>query len=178
VAYLNEPTGEYVHAKAPQELFTGKTGCFLLSVISVVFKTEYYFMFAYFNNTMVGNCHTVGVLSEISHNMFRFSERRLTVNNPAIVPCFFNLFVVFGQDILTGKMLFHSGHEPSPELKAKPDNRIKVFACLADLFHAALNGIAKRRNYAVDMRMKAEVLPPGMQYAYGAAFRSVMTVTK
>jgi hypothetical protein len=86
--------------------------------------------------------------------------------------------VVFGQEILTGKILFHSGHEPSPELKAKPGNRVKVFTGLADLFHAALNRIAKRRNYAVDMRMKAEVLPPGMQYAYGAAFRRVMTVTK
>jgi hypothetical protein len=38
--------------------------------------------------------------------------------------------------------------------------------------------MAKRRNYAMDMRMKAEVLPPGMQYAYGAAFRSIMTVTE
>jgi hypothetical protein len=95
--------------------------------------------------------------------MFRFSERRFTVNNPSIVPCFFNLFEVFGQEILTGKMLFNSGHEPSPELKAQPGNRIKVFACLADLFHAALNRIAKRRNYAVDMRVQAEVLPPGMQ---------------
>jgi hypothetical protein len=88
------------------------------------------------------------------------------------------MVVVFRKKILTGKMLFHSGHEPSPELKAQPGNRIKIFACLTDLFHAALNRIAKSRNYAVDMRMKAEVLPPGMQYAYGAAFRRVMTVTK
>ena len=122
--------------------------------------------------------HTVGILSEISHNMFRFSKRRFTVNNPSVVPCFFNMVVVFGKEILTSKMLFHSGHEPSPELKTKPGNRVKVFACLADLLHAALNGITKCRNYTVDMRMKAEVLPPGMQYAYGAAFHRVMTVTK
>jgi hypothetical protein len=135
-------------------------------------------MIAYFNNTMICYGYTVGILSKISHNMFWFPERRFTVNNPSIVPCFFNMVVVFGKEILTGKMLFHSGHEPSPELKAKPDYRVKVFACLPDLFHAALNGITKRRNYTMDMGMQTEVLPPGMQYAYGAAFSRVMTVTK
>jgi hypothetical protein len=130
------------------------------------------------NNTMICYGHPVSILTEISNNMLRFTKGWLAVYNPSIVPGLFNLFVVFGQEILSGKMLFHSGHEPSPELKAQPGNRIKVFPCLADLFHAALNRIAKRRDYAVDMRMKAEVLPPGMQYAYGAAFRSIMTVTK
>jgi hypothetical protein len=130
------------------------------------------------NNTMICYGHPVGILSEISHNMFRFAERRLTVNNPAIVPCFFNLFVVFGQEVLSGKIPFHFGHEPSPELKAQTGNRVKVFTGLADLFHTALNRIAKRRDYTVDMWMKAEVLSPGVQYAYGAAFRSIITVTK
>ena len=72
-------------------------------------------MFAYFNNTMICYGYMVGILAEISHNMFRFSKRRLTVNNPAIVPYFFNMVVVFGKEILTGKMLSHPGHEPSPE---------------------------------------------------------------
>jgi hypothetical protein len=135
-------------------------------------------MFTDINNTMICYGHTVGILSEISHNMIWFSKRRFTVNNPSIVPCFFNLFVVFGQEILTGKMHFHSGHEPSPELKAQLSNRVKIFTCLTDLLHAAFKGITKCRNYTVDMRMKAEVLPPGMQDAYGAASRRIMTVTK
>src|SRR4030042_2513891 len=132
-------------------------------------------MIANINNTMICYGHPVSILSQITHNMFRVHERRLTENNPSVVPCFFNLFVVFAKEILTGKILFNSGHEPSPELKAKPCNRVKIFTCLADLLHTALNRIAKRRNYAVDMRMQAEVLPPGMQYAYCAAFRRVMT---
>jgi hypothetical protein len=114
------------------------------------------------NNAMICYGHPVSILTEISNNMLRFTKGRLAVHNPSIVPCFFNLFVVFGQEILSGKMFFHSGHEPSPEFKTKPGNRIKVFPCLADLFHAALNRIAKRRDYTVDMRMKAEVLSPGM----------------
>jgi hypothetical protein len=135
-------------------------------------------MFTYFNNTIVGYSHTVGILSEISDNMFRFTKRRFTVNNPWGFPCFSNMFVVLGKEILSGKILFHSGHEHSPELKTKHFNRIKIFASLTDLLHAALNGMAKRRNYTMDMRMQAEVLSPGMQYAYGAAFGRVMTVTK
>jgi hypothetical protein len=86
--------------------------------------------------------------------------------------------VVFRKKILTGKMLFHSGHELSPELKAQSGNRVKVFACLAYLPHTAFNCIPKRRYDTVYMGMKAEVLPPGMQYADRTAFRSVMTVTK
>ena len=135
-------------------------------------------MIAYFNNTMIGNCHAVGILTEISNNMFRFAKGWLAVNNPPFVPGFFNMVGVFRQESLTGKMLFHSRHEPSPELKAESGNRVKVFTCLTDLSHTALNPIAKRRNYTVDVRMKAEVLPPGMQYAYGSAFRRVMSVTK
>jgi hypothetical protein len=127
-------------------------------------------MFTYFNNTIVGYSHTVGILSEISDNMFRFTKRRFTVNNPWGFPCFSNMFVVLGKEILCGKMLFHPVHEPSPELKAKPGNRVKVFARLSYLLHIALNGITKCRNYTMDMRMQAEVLSPGMQYAYGAAF--------
>src|SRR4030042_2263909 len=130
------------------------------------------------NNTMICYGHAVGILSEISNNMFRFTKGWLAVNHPSFVPGLFNLFVVFGQEILSGKMLFHPGHDLTPELKTKPGNRIKVFPCLADLFHAALNRIAKRRDYTMDMRMKAEVLPPGVQYAYCTAFRSIMTVTE
>ena len=66
----------------------------------------------------------------------------------------------------------------TPELKAQSGNRVKIFPCLTDLLHVAPNRIAKRRNYTVDMRMKAEILPPGVQYAYGAAFRRVMTEPK
>jgi hypothetical protein len=133
---------------------------------------------AYFNNTMIGDCHTVRILTEISNNMFRFAKGGLAVNNPPFVPGYFNMAEIFRQETLTGKMLFHPGHEPSPELKAQSGNRVKVFACLAELPHTALNGIAKSRNYTMDMRMKAEVLPPGMQYADRTAFRRVMTVTK
>ena len=130
------------------------------------------------NNTMICYGHPVGILSEISHNMLWFTKGWLAENHPSFVPGLFNLLVVFGQEILSDKMLFHSGHEPSPELKAKHGNRVKVFACLADLLHAALNRIAKGRDYTVDMRMKAEVLSPGVQYAYCTAFSSMMTVTK
>src|SRR4030043_1634924 len=129
------------------------------------------------NNTMICYGHPVGILSEISHNMLWFTKGWLAVNHPSFVPGFFNTVVKLRQEIHCGKILFHSCHELTPELKTKPGNRIKVFPCLADLFHVALNRMAKRRNYAMDMRMKAEVLPPGMQYAYGAAFRSIMTVT-
>jgi hypothetical protein len=40
VAYLNKTRRKYVQAKTPQELFASKTGCFLFSVITVVFKAE------------------------------------------------------------------------------------------------------------------------------------------
>jgi hypothetical protein len=130
------------------------------------------------NNAMICYGHPVSILTEISNNMLRFTKGWLAVYNPSFVPGLFNLFVVFGQEILSDKMLFHSGHEPSPELKAQPGNRIKIFACLADLLHAALNGITKCRNYTMDMRMQAEVLSPGVQYAYCTAFSSIMTVTK
>jgi hypothetical protein len=130
------------------------------------------------NNTMICYGHPVGILSEISNNMLWFTKGWLAENHPSFVPGYFNMAEIFRQETLTGKMLFHSGHEPSPELKTQPGNRVKVFACLAELPHTALNGIAKSRNYTMDMRMKAEVLPPGVQYAYCTAFRSIMTVTK
>jgi len=119
-------------------------------------------MFAYFNNTMIGNCHTVRILTEIFNNMFRFTKRRLAVNNPSFVPGLFNMVGVFRQKTLTGKMLFYSRHKLSPELKAKTGNRVNVFAGLANLPHPALNRIAKGRNNTMNMRMKAEILAPGM----------------
>ncbi len=127
---------------------------------------------------MICDGHPVSILAEISNNMFRFTKGWLTENNPSFAPGLFNMVAIITQEILCGKMLFHSGHELTPELKAKSGDRVKVFAGLADLLQVAPEGIAKCGNNAVHMGMKTEVLPPRVQYAYSAAFRRVMTEPK
>ncbi len=42
------------------------------------------------------------------------------------------------------------------------------------MFHFAPDGITKGRNYAMYVRMEAQVLPPGMQYTDGSALYRIM----
>src|SRR5665648_805057 len=83
-------------------------------------------MFANINNPVIGNCNTMGILTKIPHNMFRFPQRRFTINNPWFVPCIFNLSEVIRQEILPFKMLLHTGKEFSPELKTQLSDRVKI----------------------------------------------------
>jgi hypothetical protein len=178
VTYFNKTSWKDMHAKTPQELLSADFGYFLPAMVFVIFKTEDYLAVSNTDNTMVGYGHPVSVLAKITENMLCRAKGRFTENHPWFAPCSFYLITVMRQKLILGKILLNPVHEPAPELKAQLSNRVKVFTGLADVFHTARNGISKRRNYAMYMRMEAQVLTPCMKYAYGSALNPVMAVAK
>jgi hypothetical protein len=120
----------------------------------------------------------VSILAKVTDKMFSSTQRTLAENDPWFVPCSFNLISVFRQKLLLSEILLHSVHEPSPELKTKLSDRVKIFTLLSDMFHTTPDGVSQGRNNTMYVRMEAQVLPPGMQYTDGSALNPVMTVTK
>jgi len=127
---------------------------------------------------MIGYGHPVSVLTKISENMLCRAEGRFTENYPWFVPCSFNLLPVIRQNLILGEILLHPVHEPAPKLKTQLSNRVKIFALFTDMFHFAPDGISKGRHDAMYVRMKAQVLTPGMKYADSSALNRVMAVAK
>ncbi len=105
-----------------------RPGYFLPSLIAVVFKTEYDLMISDINNSMICNCHPVYILAKVTYDIFNFPQRWFAVNNPWFIPCSFNLIPVIRKKLYSREILLHSVHEPSPELKTQPGDRVQVFA--------------------------------------------------
>jgi hypothetical protein len=129
-------------------------------------------------DAVIADSKAMDILAKVTDNMLRFTKGRFAMNHPRFMPCSFKLLPVIGQESRAGKMFFHSFHKLCTKAETQLNDGVKIFAITGGVFHFAFKGTPQGRNDAVYVRMKAQVLSPGMQYADGTALHGVMTVAE
>ena len=77
-----EPGRQYMNQKTTNEFIRGQTHLFLFVVIPVVTPLERHHTIFQTDNTLIGNGHAVGVVSEIFHNVSSIFEWWFAVDHP------------------------------------------------------------------------------------------------
>ncbi len=82
VADAMEATGQNMEQKSPDELLSREGHGFLLIVVAIVTPLEFHVAILDIHEPMIRNGHTVGVTTDVIHDLLRTAEWGLGVNNP------------------------------------------------------------------------------------------------
>jgi hypothetical protein len=88
-AYLHKILWGHMHAEPSEELNPTHGYRLFLCLVAVIFGNKGHIFFPDIQNPVVGNGHTMGILSKITHHMVWLCHRRLAIYNPF---CFVSLF--------------------------------------------------------------------------------------
>src|SRR5579884_420371 len=82
VANAMEATGQNMEQKSADEFLRQEGHGFLLIVVTIVTPAEFYVAIFDIHEPMIGDGHTVGVTTDVIHDLLGTAERRFGVNNP------------------------------------------------------------------------------------------------
>ena len=82
MAYLAEAAGKDMQEETPDKFRCGDGHGFYLVSVSVIPPEEGNSAVLQAENAVVGDCHPVGIASQIGDDLFSAAERRLAVNHP------------------------------------------------------------------------------------------------
>jgi len=129
-------------------------------------------------DTVIGDCYTTGILAQVSHQVFGFSEGRLTMHIPWFFPRGINRCFVLFQQFLFSQPALDAAHHLSAKGNTKLSYRIEIFSFFAYVFHVTCQRLASGRHNAMHMRVQAQVLSPGLKHHHRAAFHAVVRVAE
>jgi len=185
VTDTNETLGEQMQEEAAQELIQGYGHQFLLVVIRRVSPTKGDLVVGQRDQAMVGDGHAMGVTAEILEHMFGAAKGWFGVNDPV----FSEQWPEPGskdlglreQSQITGKVqlaMLKGRLESGDELAAKHtseyldgEEEVRTGSDPAGVIERESTG----GNNAVDMRMKLELLVPGVEHTEEADLGSEMS---
>jgi hypothetical protein len=185
VADANEALGEQMQQETAQELIERQGHQFLLIVVSRVAPTKSDLAVGQRDQSMIGDGHAMGVAAQILEHIFGAAEGRFGVDDPVLSeqwpqPGSEDLGLR-EQRKMAGKMklaMLKGRFETSDELAAKHPSE---YLDGEEEVRARSNpaGVMEREsaggNNTMDMRMKLELLVPGVKHAEEADLSSEMS---
>src|SRR5665647_1300873 len=78
-ADLHKPARQDMQAKPSEKLHTRERNRFLFCTVSVILEHKGYAIIVDVDDPLIGNCHTMRVLSQVLHHMFWLTQRRFAM---------------------------------------------------------------------------------------------------
>lgn len=159
-----------MQTETPQE-FSGFEGHLLLHIaMAVIFPRKSNHSIIYRFYPVIGNSYFVGVTPQVFYHLLWSEKRLFGIHHPFMVVEFFEQFFVGLVLRFNMLILFEQSHEDFAVLFAQGFYRIQISGVLhlggfCQLFPFTLLRGTTRRNNAVQMGMKANILSPGVKYS-------------
>jgi len=147
-------------AEATYELFVRETHLHSLCTFPIVLVAESNLAVIQADEPMIANSNLMCVAAQILHYRFRVLERPLCVYYP-------RCFKQAGKEgsILLREFPSQTSHEPGPEDLAHGLDRKEELTFIPSRLPFALHGHPSTGHNAMQVRMKGQVLAPGMEHS-------------
>jgi len=143
----------HMEAKAPEELHTFHGHQLVARTVTIVLSLESDMGVCDTNDTMIANGNPVCVLAQVPHHMLSLGHRSFAVHHPASIFSTSQLLVETIRLARFLKLPFDAVKKLTFECIAELMYRVKEVFELANLLPPSVDGIARCRNDAVDVRM-------------------------
>jgi hypothetical protein len=174
MADSNEAMGQDVQQKAPNELLRIEGHHFLFVGVFVIAPAEGDFAVHKADQPMIGDCDTMRVAAQIIEDLIRASEGRFGIDNPfrfaAALKKVLKLFRSVEFLKRSVKRQFPSGESFSEVVEEKAAEKTGEDAYRQEEAFPRRNpsltvgGKAAAWNYAMEVRVKEQILPPGVKH--------------
>ena len=160
-----------MHSKAAQELYSREGHKFLIGIVTVIFVSKGHSLVIYVFDTRITDSYPMSVLPQVIYHLTGVAQRWFGVYNPWFGVTLIDNGHKLRQTVFLFQVAFQYFEQFATKSYTELPHRIKVFTFIADRFDFTAWRNAHSRNNTMDVRMKAQVLPPLARFCEPCQYR-------